>query len=112
MFPFDKTVHWPQEIAGRRMDIYHRWMEVVVPGSMLGCPIMGLPVGFNAAGLPMGMQLIGRHRADLDVLRLANAYDQATAWPRRRPPPGHLVIPSAARNLQTAADRDSSRRSE
>ncbi len=48
---------------------------------------MGLPVGFNAAGLPMGMQLIGPHRADLAVLRLAHAYDTATAWPQRRPPP-------------------------
>jgi amidase len=53
---------------------------------MPGCPIMGLPVGFNDAGLPMCMQLIGPHREDLAVLRMAHAYDEATAWPRRRAP--------------------------
>ena len=47
---------------------------------------MGLPVGFNATGQPMGMQLIGPHRADLAVLRLAHAYDATTSGPRRRPP--------------------------
>ena len=87
VFPFDAATHWPAEIAGRRMDSYHRWMEVVVPGSMYGGPIMAVPAGFNAAGLPMGLQLIGRQRDELTLLRLAQAYDDATSWPRRRPPP-------------------------
>jgi amidase len=69
------------------MDTYHRWMEVVVPASLLGCPTLNVPVGFNDDGLPMGMQIIGRHRADLEVLQLGFAYEQATGWVRRRPPP-------------------------
>jgi amidase len=80
VFPFDVTVHWPTQIAGVGMDTYHRWMQVAVPATMAGCPAISLPVGFNPDGLPMGLQAIGRPRADLDVLRLAWAYEQATAW--------------------------------
>jgi amidase len=87
VFPFDAAVHWPKEIAGRKMDTYHRWMEVVVPGSLSGLPILNVPVGFGANGLPMGMQIIGPPRADLAVLQLGHAYEQATQWVSKRPPP-------------------------
>jgi amidase len=70
------------------MDTYHRWMEVVVPGSMSGGPAINVPVGFNAAGLPMGMQIIGARHADFAVLQLGHAYEQATQWVKKRPPPG------------------------
>jgi amidase len=86
VFPFAAEVHWPTEIAGRAMDSYHRWMEVVVPATMGGLPALNLPVGFNAAGLPMGMQLMAPSRADLACLQLGQAYDVATRWPDRRPP--------------------------
>jgi len=86
VFPFDVTLHWPREVAGRRMDTYHRWMEVVVPASLSGCPTINVPVGFGANGLPMGMQIIGPHRADLAVLQLAYAHEQATGWVMKRPP--------------------------
>jgi amidase len=85
VFPFAVETHWPTEIAGRTMDTYHRWMEVVVSITLTGCPAISVPVGFNGAGLPMGMQLVGRPRGDLDVLRLAHAYDIATRWPQQRP---------------------------
>lgn len=87
VFPFDVTTHWPGEVAGRAMDTYHRWMEVVVPAGLAGVPTINVPVGFGANGLPMGMQLLGPHRADLAVLRLAYAYEQATDWVKKRPPP-------------------------
>ena len=86
VFPFDATTHWPQEIAGRKMDTYHRWMEVVVPGSMSGGPAINVPVGFNAAGLPMGMQIIGARHADFAVLQLGYAYELATQWVAKHPP--------------------------
>lgn len=87
VFAFDAHTHWPSSINHRPMDTYHRWMEVVVPGTMSGCPIAGVPVGFNAAGLAMGMQIMGRAQADLAVLQLAFAYEQATQWIDRFPPP-------------------------
>jgi amidase len=86
VFPFDASVHWPQQVGGRRMDTYHRWMKVVIAGSLSGCPAISVPVGFNAAALPMGMQLIGRRHADLAVLQLAYAYERATQWVQKRPP--------------------------
>ncbi len=86
VFPFDVTQPWPREVAGRTMDTYHRWMEVVVPASLAGLPTVNVPVGFGSHGLPMGMQIIGPHRADFSVLQLAYAYEQATGWVTRHPP--------------------------
>lgn len=86
VFPFDATEHWPKSIHGVSMDTYHRWMEVVVPASLLGHPVLNVPVGFGSQGLPMGMQIIGRHHADLSVLQLGFAYEQATGWVSRHLP--------------------------
>lgn len=86
VFPFDKNLDWPKTIAGRAMDTYHRWMEVVTPWTLAGCPVMSIPVGFNAAGLPMGMQVIGPPQGDLAVLRLCHAYEQSCDWVNQRPP--------------------------
>ncbi|MFT3801705.1 MAG: amidase [Burkholderiaceae bacterium] len=86
VFPFDVQTHWPTQVAGRQMDTYHRWMEIVVPWTLASCPVLSVPVGFGATGLPMGMQLIGRPRADLAVLQLGHAYEQVVDWPRRPPP--------------------------
>ncbi|KRW61385.1 amidase [Pseudomonas sp. TTU2014-080ASC] len=86
VFPFDKNIDWPKQIAGRNMDTYHRWMEVVIPGTLSGCPVANVPVGFNEQRLPMGMQIIGRHQADMAVLQMAYAYEQATQWYQRCPP--------------------------
>lgn len=86
VFPFDADARWPRAIAGREMDTYHRWMETVVPWTLAGCPVISVPVGFNDAGLPMGMQLIGRPRDDLAVLQLARGYEQASDWVGTRRP--------------------------
>ena len=63
VFPFDAKTRWPREIAGRKMDAYNRWMEVMVPVTMSGCPAVILPAGFNAAGLPMGLQIMASNHA-------------------------------------------------
>jgi amidase len=68
------------------MDTYHRWMEVVIYATFAGLPCISVPVGFDAAGLPMGMQLIGKPRGEHALLQLAQAYEQAAqAVLRRRP---------------------------
>jgi amidase len=86
VFPFDASVHWPKSINGVVMDTYHRWMEVVVPASLLSGPVLNVPVGFGKQNLPMGMQIIGRNHQDFAVLQLGHAYDQATRWVSRRLP--------------------------
>ncbi|MCZ4351391.1 amidase [Roseovarius aestuarii] len=87
VWPFDGTLDWPKEISGQGMDTYHRWMEVVIPASLIGLPCVAVPAGFGANGLPMGLQLIGRRGADRALLRAAEAYHAVTDWPARRPPP-------------------------
>ncbi|WP_079214145.1 amidase [Ventosimonas gracilis] len=87
VFPFDKTVHWPKTIEGHSMDTYHRWMEVVIAGTLSGCPVINVPAGFNEQGLPMGIQIIGPPQDDYGLLQLAFAYEQATRWYQRRLPP-------------------------
>jgi amidase len=85
-FPFSITTPWPQQIAGRTMDTYHRWMQIVVPGSLSGCPILNLPAGFNRQGLPMGIQVIAPHRRELSLMRLGKAYESTLpAWKNQRP---------------------------
>ncbi len=91
VWPFDINLVHPEVIGDRAMDTYHRWMEVVIPASLIGLPALAVPAGFGAEGramgLPMGMQLIGRHGDDLGLLQLAEAWHRATNWPGRRPPP-------------------------
>ncbi|WP_347926810.1 amidase [Pseudomonas helvetica] len=87
VFPFDKNLPWPTSIEGVSMDTYHRWMEVVIPGTLSGCPVANVQVGFNRNGLPMGLQIIGKHQADFAVLQLAHAYEQASRWFERCPSP-------------------------
>jgi amidase len=76
VFAFEAETHWPSEVAGRKMDSYHRWMEVTAFATMAGCPVANVPVGFDKAGRAMGMQLIGRPRADAEVLSAAADYEQ------------------------------------
>jgi len=77
VWPFDASLRWPASIAGREMDTYHRWMEVVIYATFAGVPCISVPVGFSESGLPMGMQLIGPPRGDLRVLQIAHVYERA-----------------------------------
>ena len=86
LWPFPVEDVHPTEIAGRSMDTYHRWMQVVVPAGLIGLPVVNVPAGFGENGLPGGLQLIGRHGSDAQLLRLAQQWHAATAWPRKRPP--------------------------
>jgi amidase len=75
VWPFDAALRWPEAIQGRAMDTYHRWMEVVIYATFAGLPCISVPAGFSAAGLPMGVQLIGRPQADARLLQVAAAYE-------------------------------------
>jgi amidase len=87
LFPFDAMIHWPSEIAGTTMQTYLEWQKGVVPVTMAGGPALAVPAGFGDAGLPIGIQIVGPDHAELACLQLAHAYDTATGWVRRRPPP-------------------------
>lgn len=70
VWPFPIEWRWPQTIAGRPMDSYHRWMECVAPGTLSGCPVLALPAGF-CDGLSTGVQLIAPLGREADLLALA-----------------------------------------
>lgn len=86
VWPFPVEWRWPASIKGVAMDTYHRWMEVVIPVSLIGLPALSVPVGFGPQGLPMGMQIAGAVGADAAVLAMGQAYHLATDWPGQRPP--------------------------
>jgi amidase len=86
VFPFDAKLHWPETINGRLMDTYHRWMEVVIPATMSGCPALNVPAGFSKGGLPMGIQIIAPNLDEFACLQLAFAYERETEWVDKAPP--------------------------
>ncbi len=57
-----------------------------MPVTMSGCPGLTMPAGFNAQGLPMGIQIAGPYHGEMACLQLAAAYDEATGWVARRKP--------------------------
>ncbi len=88
VWPFPTDWVHPEQIKGQAMDSYHRWMEVVVPVSLIGLPCLALPAGFGQTGLPMGFQLFGAPGADLHILRLGQAYHDLYNWTEHAPPEG------------------------
>ena len=56
------------------------------PFNLAGTPAISVPCGFSAAGMPMGLQIVGRPFAEEMVLKVAHAYEQNTDWHNRRPP--------------------------
>lgn len=78
VFPYSTNTHWPKSINGKNMDTYHRWMEVVILASLGGIPAVNVPVGFDAQGRPMGMQIMGKFGDDKRVLEFALAYEEIT----------------------------------
>jgi amidase len=81
IWPFPIEQRWPKEIitanGPRAMDTYHRWMECTIYATFAGLPAISLPCGFNEAGLPMGIQIIGKPQGDSQLLALAAAYEAA-----------------------------------
>ena len=56
------------------------------PLNLVGYPVLSIPCGFTTAGLPVGLQLVGRPFEEATILRAGHAYEQATEWHHRRPP--------------------------
>jgi aspartyl-tRNA(Asn)/glutamyl-tRNA(Gln) amidotransferase subunit A len=56
-----------------------------LPANLAGVPGLAFPVGFDAAGLPVGMQLMGRHFGEAELFKIAHAYQQATDWHKQKP---------------------------
>ncbi|HEY3230978.1 MAG TPA: amidase [Roseiflexaceae bacterium] len=84
--PFDVNQPYITEINGVPMETYIDWMRSCYYISATGLPAISVPCGFTPEGLPVGVQIVGRHQDDWGVLQLAYAFEQATGFWKRRPP--------------------------
>jgi amidase len=84
--PFDVTIAYPTQVAGEPMGTYIDWMRSCWYITFMANPAISVPGGFTASGLPVGLQIVGRHRNDWSVLQIAHAFEQATRYGERRPP--------------------------
>jgi len=84
--PFDIKQRWPEEINGVKMDTYIDWMKSCYFITVTGLPAISVPCGFTSDGLPVGIQIVGRHQDDLGVLQLAHAFEKATGLWQKHPP--------------------------
>lgn len=84
--PFDVNTPYPTEIDGVQMKTYIDWMKSCYYVTVTGLPAISVPCGFTSSGLPVGLQIVGRHEDELGVLQLAHAFEQATHTWKRRPP--------------------------
>jgi amidase len=83
--PFPVEWRYPTEIGGEPTANYLDWMASAFLISATGCPALSVPAGFTPDGLPVGLQIVGPHRADLAVLRAGYAFEQVTRCGARRP---------------------------
>jgi amidase len=83
---FDADVQYPSTVAGVEQPDYLGWMRPVCHITVTGHPAMSVPGGFSAAGTPMGLQIVGRHRGERALLAIAKGFEAATGYGRRRPP--------------------------
>jgi aspartyl-tRNA(Asn)/glutamyl-tRNA(Gln) amidotransferase subunit A len=74
------------DVGGTRVDVRSALIRLTRPFNFSGHPACALPCGFTPAGLPIGMQLVGRPFDEATVLRVADAYQRITDWHGRRPP--------------------------
>jgi len=83
--PFDVNTAYPKEISGTAMTTYIDWMRSCWYVTMMANPAISVPAGFSATGLPVGLQIVGRHRDEWSVLQIAHAFEQATGHGKQAP---------------------------
>src|SRR4030095_7505414 len=110
--PFPVEQPYPTEINGKPLDNYTQWFFLTYGITVTGLPAISVPCGFTAAGLPVGLQIVGRRRGaaagaarapragalpvafrmgagrrgEAAVLRAAAAFEAAAPWRDRIPP--------------------------
>jgi amidase len=84
--PFPVELEYPTEVAGVPMPHYLGWMRACSRITVSSHPVAAVPAGFTPAGLPVGLQFVGRYRGDRRLLEHAAAWEAATGLTGRHPP--------------------------
>jgi aspartyl-tRNA(Asn)/glutamyl-tRNA(Gln) amidotransferase subunit A len=82
--PFPVHMQGPEKVDGRIVSPF-AWLSFTLPINLTGQPAASVPAGWTRDGLPVGMQVVGRHLADESVLAAAAAYESAAGWSARWP---------------------------
>lgn len=73
--PFPSDQEFPTTINGKPMDTYLDWMRSAYFITVTGCPAISVPAGTTDDGLPVGVQIVAPHGADLRLLEIARAFE-------------------------------------
>src|SRR3954452_24258185 len=84
--PIDQDLFGTIEIDGKVLsDVRPSWFPLTMPFNMTGHPAISLPCGFGADGLPIGIQLVGKFRGDIELLRVSALFEASQdllgRWP-------------------------------
>lgn len=85
VLPFDAGLEYPTEVNGMPMGTYLDWMRAATLISATGCPAISVPAGFSASGLPIGLQIVAAPGWDVELLRVAHAFESVTRYADRHP---------------------------
>lgn len=84
--PIEQDLFEPVDIDGESVgELRRNWFPYTMPFNITGHPALTLNCGFDAEGLPIGLQVVGRFRDEASLLRLAALFEQATPELNRRP---------------------------
>ena len=83
--PFDLSNEWVKEINGEKLETYIDWMSVCCMISTTGLPAISIPGGFTDENLPVGIQLVGKPREDIELLKIANLFESETNFYTNKP---------------------------
>jgi len=85
--PFENGRIAPARLEGQPLSRQLLGWLLTYPFNMVSSsPVASVPCGFTRNGLPVGLQIVGRPRADAAVLRASASFERARPWTRRRPP--------------------------
>ena len=83
--PFPVHMQGPEKIEGRMVDQF-QWLAFTFLANMTGQPAASIPAGWTEDGLPVGLQITGRHLDDPLVLKASAVYEAAKPWRTKWPP--------------------------
>ena len=84
-FPIDER--WVAEVDGVRFENYVEWLRITSALTLTACPVIAIPCGFTAAGLPVGLQLVAAHGGEAALLQAAAAVEAVLGVAGTEPPP-------------------------